>query len=50
MTLTEAEIVALLGPRPKARTPEYYRWSYRRTRILHPARYERSLSRKRKQK
>ena len=49
MKLSEAEVEALLGPRPRSRTREYFRWRYRRMRLTQPDKYEQYLATKRGQ-
>jgi hypothetical protein len=47
MRLTPAQAELLIGPRPPARTREYYRWKYRFDKLIHPERYAAALARKR---
>ena len=46
--MTPADVISLIGPRPPSRTRAYFKWKYRYDKILTPARYERTLARKRK--
>lgn len=46
--ITEQDIIALIGPPPRSRTKEYYKWRYRRMRLKNPEFYEKYLNNKRK--